>query len=737
MSTDAPQARAGLREIQGWLWSAAIVAAVWGVFADVVEYPPVRLDDEQHVFTNNVVRQGLTAEGIRWACGYRYANWHPLTWMSYMLDVELHGISGPGFHVTSLVLHAAGSLLWFHVLRAATGATVPSAVVALLFAVHPLHVESAAWIAGRKDLLANLFVVLSLGAWIRFVRNGSRAAYAGSLVLFAASLMSKQSTVPWPAVLLLLDLWPLGRLRLGRFGADGPAMPDADPLPPVGRKRLVLEKLPFFALAIGAAWLGMQAQLKDGTVTPLGAMTAFERLRFVVETYGIYLRKTVWPNDLSAFCPIRWEGGTWTEFAASAVVVGGTSIASVLAVRRCGALFVGWWWFVGMLVPTTVLALGQYQMADRYTYIPLVGLFAAATWTVVRTTAGSRRAQRASFAAAACAVVAFAVAAKDQVATWRSHQAMTEQIVRANSAEALLNSRIGSAFLFDVRPQAAIDFLTGELQRGHDTHYLRQALAVALARLGRILEAAPHLEAAVRFAPRDEVTWDQYGHVLLDSCRYAEAREALRQALKIDPALRAARVRLSVVQLLAEDYAGAAQTCKELLEADPGNPEFLGRLATALAKSGDVATAETIRRELPMLAARRKPGLRAAALAEAGRLVDRNALAEALEGYRNLLMDDPDDVAAHLALVAALDRAELAGPAEYHLRRAVRLAPDRWESRVDLAERLARRGARDEALEQAREAAQIRPDSERVRRLVARLESGPASPQKDDLPRTP
>lgn len=339
--------------------------------------------------------QGITRAGIAWAMTAKVAsNWHPLTLLSHMLDGQLYGLDPAGHHATSLLLHLANVLLLFEVLRRMTGAVGRSAAVAALFAVHPTHVESVAWIAERKDVLSALFWILAMGAWERYARQPSIGRYGLVILLMALGLMAKPMVVTLPFALLLLDFWPLDRLHLGW-------------------RRLGVEKLPLLALSAVSSVITLRYQ--EESLARLDVVPWSLRAANAVVSYGTYLGKLFWPRDLAVFYPIELAIPLWKVAGAALLLIAITALA-VWRARREPWLLTGWLWFLGTLVPVIGLVqVGRQAMADRYTYIPSIGLFLAVVWTV----AGLLKEHRALLAAAAGTVIlALAAITRVQIGYW-------------------------------------------------------------------------------------------------------------------------------------------------------------------------------------------------------------------------------------------------------------------------------------------------------------------------------
>ena len=356
----------------------------------------VNLDDPLYVTANPWVRQGITRAGLAWALAANVANnWHPLTLFSHLLDVQLFGLAAAGHHGTSLLLHAANSLLLFRVLRRMTGATWRSAAVAALFAVHPAHVESVAWVAERKDVLSALFWILAMGAWGEYARRPSWRRYALVVLLMALGLAAKPMVVTLPFALLLLDVWPLERRGLGW-------------------RRLIAEKLPLLALSALSSLVTLRYQ--QTSLVPLDVLPWPLRLANAAVSYASYLGKILLPRHLAVFYPIPLAFPAWQTAGAALLIVIITGLA-LWSWRRAPWLLIGWLWFLGTLVPVIGLVqVGRQAMADRYLYIPSIGLFLALVWGISELL----RDRRALLAALSTVVLlALATGTWVQTGTWR------------------------------------------------------------------------------------------------------------------------------------------------------------------------------------------------------------------------------------------------------------------------------------------------------------------------------
>ena len=544
---DNPGVRSGWRT---FLVSLALAVAVVAAFLPVGGHEFVSFDDDAYVTANPEVRGGLAPRGIAWAfTSTRAANWHPLTWLSHMLDVELFGLDAGRHHLTSLGLHLAGTLLLFSVLRAFTGALWRSAFAAALFALHPLRVESVAWVAQRKDVLALLFWLLTMGAYRRYLAAPGRGRYLAVCVLFAAGLAAKPTLVSLPLALLLLDLWPLGRLRPAPAGT--PRRPSRNPA-----VRLLLEKAPLFLLAAAAAVVTFLAQ-SGSAVSSLESWPLPDRAAAALTGYAAYLGKTLWPADLAVFYPLPPEGISAAGRAAALVSLAGLAALTALllrAWRRAPFLGFGWVWFLVTLIPVIGLVqVGTQSVADRYTLIPHIGLAVLASWGLELLVRALPRRRGALLALAALVPVALAVQTRRQVLTWRDSGTLYRHALAVTSGNWLVNYNYG----------------------------------MLLEEQGRRDEAAARYEEALRARPRFGPAHNNLGRILLAGGRAAEAERHFRQALELDPGLTQARNNLGVVLLRRGDAAGAARQLAEAVRLDPGYVDARFNLASALAAAGE------------------------------------------------------------------------------------------------------------------------------------------------------
>lgn len=496
------------------------------LYARVLWHPFIWYDDNRYVTENPMVREGLSWRGLSWALGALHAsNWHPLTWLSHMLDAQLFGLWAGGHHATSILLHAANAALLFVVLSRMTLAPWRSAVVAALFAAHPLHVQSVAWVAERKDVLSTLFGLLALLVYLRFVERPSARAYAGLLVAFAASLLSKPMWVTLPFLLLLLDVWPLGRAPLVGLPVD----PLAPSRPQAGWKRLVLEKLPLLALSVASSAVTVVAQHRGGSISGL-ELNLGSRLANAAVAYVRYAQKTFWPSELAIYYPHPKDGLPAWQVAGAAVVLVALSALAWALWRSRPWLAVGWLWFLGTLVPVIGLVqVGGQAMADRYTYLPIVGLFVAATWGACALL--EKRAGRGALGAMAVGVTVLAGALTvRELGYWSDHERLFRRALEAAGESGIVHGVLSEGFR----------------------------------RQGKLEEALAEARLAAELSPETVRHWNNLGVSLRDLGRYAQARDALLRAVALDPEYAAGWANLAEVE---QQLGNVAQAERAALEA--------------------------------------------------------------------------------------------------------------------------------------------------------------------------
>jgi tetratricopeptide (TPR) repeat protein len=525
--------------------AAAALAAVLvtlAVFAPAVGNGFIDLyDDGPYLLDNAVVKRGLTLEGIGWAFTRAHSNnWHPLTWMSHMLDVELFGLDPRGHHLGNVLLHAANAGLVVLLLVSLGLGPVTAALAGLAFGVHPLRVQSVAWVAERKDVLSALFGLLTLLAYLRWARRPTKGGYLAALGLFVLGLLSKPMLVTLPAVMLLLDWWPLDRLGT-RAAGEG------------GWRRVVVEKLPFFGLATLAViptLLAQRAATAQGGRWPIGI-----RLGNAAVSAVSYLGKLAWPRDLAVFYPHPGEGLSTVAAVAAAAALAVITVAAILFARRAAWLLMGWLWYLGMLLPVSgILQAGAQGMADRYTYLPAIGLLlvlAAGAEALLRRVP-ARQLRFALGGAALLAVAALALATRAEVEVWRDSRTLFRRAYAVTGPNAVAANALGILAAREGRLDEALRLYQEAVAADPDFAVARQNLAAILLATGRGAEALPHAAAAVRLDPRNPQSRYVLGGALESRGLLPEAASEYEAALALAPGYERARQRLAVVRAALE-----------------------------------------------------------------------------------------------------------------------------------------------------------------------------------------
>jgi Tfp pilus assembly protein PilF len=561
---------------------ALILAAIGVAFVTILTFAPVRhfdfvnYDDLEFVAENPHVATGLTAANVRWAFTHPYtATGGPITWISHMLDVELFGLDPGAHHVTSLAIHLCNALLLLLVLWDMTGAVGRSAWVAALFAVHPLHVESVAWVAQRKDVLSTFFWLLTMWAYVAYARRpfdsplipaskDERLAqgrplrrYVTVALLLTLGLMSKPMVATLPFVLLLLDVWPLQRLPLDRtwWGAA---------------RRLTLEKLPLFALAAASIALTFAAQREIGAVAGFDAVPLPLRLANAAVSYVAYIGRMFWPAGLAAFYPYR-ESVPPLVVAGCVLALAAATAAAIRARPRAPYATVGWLWYLGTLVPVVgIVQVGGHAMADRFTYVPLVGLFIVLAWggAAVRARAGLSRASMTI--AAMAAVLACAILARGQALHWQNGVALWEHATRVtrDNARAHANLGVSLARQGQLGPAIAEYREALRLEPGAaDTH---NNLALALVGARQPDAARAHYEEAIRVKPAYANAHTNLANLLDEQGRADEAIRHYREAIRLEPDHLLAHVNLAMTLARMGRAREAIPHLETALRINPG-----------------------------------------------------------------------------------------------------------------------------------------------------------------------
>ena len=539
---------------------AATLVAFWPALRNGF----VNYDDDVYVYGNPQVARGLNAESVPWAFTHSHGgNWHPLTWLSHMADCELFGLKPLGHHLTSILLQAASAVILFLALWEMSGARLPSAFAAALFAVHPLRVESVAWVAERKDVLSGLFFMLTLWAYARAARAPAKSfARRWPVVLFfALGLLSKPTLVTTPFVLLLLDVWPLKR-----FG-----------IVPV--KRLIAEKIPLFALSAAACFV--TAFVQQGSIQPMARLPIAMRLGNALVSYVTYLRQMVWPAHLAVLYPFPEDGNPlWKVLAAFFFLVLVSGVFFALR-RERPYLLVGWLWYLGMLVPMIgVVQAGAQAHADRYTYLPQIGLCVLAAWALAdfRTVPGQAR-----VGAAVLILVALIVCTRRQVAWWRDGETLWAHAIACTARNGVAENNLGDILIGQGKVDEAIVHFRNAVEYQPNFAFAYSNLGNAFAAKGEFDQAAAWDERAIRVEPAYAEAHFNFGNTLLRMGRTDAAIAQYEDAVRIRFDYAEARANLGAALLRSGRLDAAILEDRAAIEFDPGNPAIRRNLEIALA----------------------------------------------------------------------------------------------------------------------------------------------------------
>jgi tetratricopeptide (TPR) repeat protein len=555
---------------QGLVWGLGIflVLLVGIVFGQALGQEFINFDDNDYVYDNPVVLRGLTTTGVYWAFTQVHAsNWHPLTWLSHMTDVQIYGLWAGGHHLTNVLLHGVGAVLLFLVFRAMTGALWRSAFVALIFAIHPLHVESVAWVAERKDVLSGVFFMLTLGAYVRYVRSPSWKKYALVVIFFALGLMSKPMLVTLPLLLLLLDYWPLGR-----WGSKQKLW------------NLIVEKAPLFALVVLSCVITVLAQGE--------AVQSFERFSFPLRlgnalvSVCVYVGQMFWPAHLSIFYSYPadgWGVGVVTGAAGVVVFISGLALAQRL---RWPWLVVGWGWFLLMLMPVIGLVqVGSQSHADRYTYLPQIGLVLAVAWTMGNRAASYLRGRRWLGFMAGAVVLGLSFVARNQVAVWKNSLSLWNQALACDPDNAVAHNNLGVLCGQVGQWEEAIAHYRIAVRSNPQYVNPENNLGTVLFRAGRVEEAIFHYRKALEINPYYAVAHSSLSNALLSQGQENEALVEAQKAIDLQPNYPEGRFTLGNAFLRKQETAAAVAQYQKAVSLDPNLIGARCNLAWILATS--------------------------------------------------------------------------------------------------------------------------------------------------------
>ena len=548
-----------------------LLGGVLLVYLPVRDHPFISYDNSLYVTQNWRVQEGLSWENVKWALVALEAGfWHPLTWLSHMADCQFYGLTPRGHHVTNLVIHAVNVGVLFWVLQQMTGALWCSAVVAGMFGLHPLNVESVAWVAERKNVLSTLFWLLTMWGYVRYVRKPSWGRYGVMMGVFVVGLMAKPMLVTLPCVLLLLDYWPLRRWGGWREFREK-------------WRGLVLEKVPMLVPVGVVSVLAVEAQERIGALTSLEGLPVGVRVGNAVVSYLQYLRKMVWPVDLAVFYPHPGQQlSVWWVVVSGVVLVGITAVV-LWRGTRSRHLVVGWLWYLGTMFPVSgVVQVGGHAMADRYAYVPLIGVFVMVVWSVAQ----EWRWSRTWLAFLALLVfMALSISARVQLSHWKDSFSLFGHTLRWTSNNQLAHSNLGLAFLNEGDLDGAIEHFYKGIEIKPTYALVHSNLGIALRRKGMPDQAFLHFTRALEIDPTLAAAHNNLGNLLAQEGRVDEAVKEFLQALKVRPDYIEAYYNLGLVMASRDRLQEAEEYLREALRLNPGDVRVKRQLALVLRRA--------------------------------------------------------------------------------------------------------------------------------------------------------
>jgi Tfp pilus assembly protein PilF len=536
------------------LLSVSIVVLFWQVqYHDFILY-----DDNLYVTENGNVLRGLSREGLTWALTATDAGfWHPLTWLSLMLDCQLYRLNAGGYHWTNVLLHVANSILLFLVLSRMTGAVFKSAFVAALFALHPLHVESVAWVSQRKDVLSTFFWVLTMSAYVYYTERPGVYRYLPIVLFYVLGLMSKPMVVTLPLVLLLLDYWPLKRFPSSAF--------------PVSLYRLILEKIPLFILAAGLTAVTFYTEGKIGALKSFEMFPVEVRTANAIVSYVGYIWKTVWPINLAIFYP---HSGIlpWWQIVPSALMLVSITFLVFYNMKRYPFLVTGWFWYILTLSPVIGLVqIGGHGMADRYTYIPLIGLFVVMVWGVSRLWEGWQYGKIFAPLSSLVVLSVLMVLTWFQVQHWRDSISLFQHALHVTEKNYVVYNNLGAALFHKGNFDDSMECFKKALQIKPDYADAYNNMGLITAFRGKSEEAMFYYTQAIKMNPNDEKAHNNLANVLADRGSVDEAIQHYKEALRIRPDYADAHNNLGISLARQNHFEAAAYHFKEAMRITPGH----------------------------------------------------------------------------------------------------------------------------------------------------------------------
>lgn len=549
----------------------------------------LQYDDNVYVVDNSRIYDGLTQSNIRWAfTGIVNGNWQPLVWLSYMLDSQISGIDAQSFHLTNLILHIINALLLFLILYNTTGSLWRSSFITAIFALHPLHVESVAWVSERKDVLSTLLLFITIFVYILYVRKPKLWRLALATFFFALGLMAKPMLVTLPLILLLLDFWPLGRLTKS----------DRNKLPPTSLKQLLIEKIPMFLLTAGICIITVLTQKKGGALQELQMYPFGIRMANAIFSYVVYLRKIIWPNDLAAFYPHPENSLPMWQVIGCIVLLVVITLITLRNTHKRPYLVVGWLWYLITLLPVIgLIQVGIQSMADRYTYMPMVGILIMISWSVYPQIVNERKNKLNIITIgliAVTAIGALTLLTYRQVSYWRDDITLFEHATKTISNNYVAHNNLGTALSDRGDIEAAIDHYREAVRIKPRYMQAQYNLVTKLYETGQTDEAADCLYTILKLSPNDGIAQMHLGIIYLQQSSFDLAYKYLSAAVKNRPDDAKAHQALGVLFIQKDMLDDAITQLSQAAKLSPNDSGIQARLEYA--KSLAIEEADTQKR---------------------------------------------------------------------------------------------------------------------------------------------
>ena len=568
-----------------------LIAAVLTVYLQVVRHDFINFDDGVYVTHNNHVQSGLTGSNILWAfTSMDASNWHPLTWLSYLLDFDLFGLNPAGYHLTNLFFHVVNTLLLFLVLRESTGSLWKSAVVAAIFGLHPLHVESVAWISERKDVLSGFFWMLTILAYIHYSRNSGTFRYLLVFVSFSLGLMAKPMLVTLPFVLLLMDYWPLGRINLPDFrkAPNSKKLLISSPEIASSLKLLLLEKVPLLILSTASSLITWIAQAAGNSILTFETLSLKVRIINAFVAYLRYIGKILWASDLAIFYPHPVNTLTIWQGAVSALSLLIITAFILMYSVRSPFLLLGWFWFMGTLVPVIGLVqVGSQAMADRYAYLPAIGIYVLVVWGTSKLLADIPFRKPLLAFTTSTFLLCLSIATWIQLGHWQDSETIFRHTIAVTKRNYVAHFNLGTALFAEDKVDEAVGEYTKALKIWPSYPDAHNNIGVALHRQGHMEEAITHYEETLRTKPKHITAHLNMAQALVGIGKLDEALVHCSEAILIDPTYGAAynimgiiMAKLNKMDKAVEYLSSAIDLCRKCYE--PYNN--LGRVLTLQGK---------------------------------------------------------------------------------------------------------------------------------------------------------